>query len=155
MITWKLEVIPIKLLKNHPKNPRQINKQQLQHLEDLIKKFGLIDKPIVNVDMTIIGGHQRVRILKKMKIKEVECWIPSEQLSEDDVQELLIRHNLNQGSWDYDTLANNFEALDLLQWGFSEEQLLDSCKESEQIMDEIEKEKKKSTKKCPECGNEF
>src|SRR5271166_3724937 len=108
MISWHLEVLPIKDLKEHPKNPRQINKEQFQHLSNLIAKFGLIDKPIVNLDKTIIGGHQRIKVLKKMKVKEVECWVPDQQLSEKDIDELCVRLNLNQGQWDYDILANQW-----------------------------------------------
>ena len=68
MINWKLEAIPIKELREHPKNPRQISKDQYQHLTNLIAKFGLIEKPIINLDRMIIGGHQRLKILKKMKV---------------------------------------------------------------------------------------
>lgn len=155
MISWKLETISLKDLKDHPKNPREIKKEHLQHLENLIKKFGLIDKPIVNLDKTIIGGHQRVRILKKMKAKEIECWVPDQQLSEDDIDHLCIGLNLNQGQWDYDILANSWEPLKLLDWGFTQEQLLDKF---EGLIEEIEeKEKKGKLKKstCPQCGCEF
>ena len=69
MINWNLQNLPIKSLKDHSKNPRQISKEHLHHLENLIHKFGLIDKPIVNQDMTTIGGHQRVKVLKRMKVK--------------------------------------------------------------------------------------
>lgn len=152
MINWKLQTIPIKDLKNHPKNPRQISKEQLQHLENLIKKFGLIDKPIVNLDFTIIGGHQRIKILKRMKEKQVECWIPDQQLSEKDVEELLIKHNLNQGSWDFDILADRFDPLELLSYGFTEQQLIGSFEEVEENESE---EKKKKLKECPSCGCQF
>lgn len=138
MINWKLETVPIKQLKDHPKNPRQINKEQLAHLENLIKKFGLIDKPIINQDYTIIGGHQRVRILKKMKAKEVECWVPDQQISQEDIDHLCIGLNLNQGQFDYDVLANEWNALDLLKWGFTEEQLVGSSKNVETIDGELE-----------------
>lgn len=136
-INWTLQELPIKSLKDHPKNPRQIDKTQMQHLENLIKKFGLIDKPIVNKDMTIIGGHQRVKVLKKMKVKNVECWVPDEQLEQEDIDHLCIGLNLNQGSFDYDILANEWDALDLLGWGFTEEQLLGACKEVEKIASEL------------------
>lgn len=155
MIQWNLQKVCIKELKDHPKNPRQIKKQQQQHLEDLIKKFGLIDKPIINRDMCIIGGHQRIKILKKMKIKEVECWIPDQQLSEEDIDHLCIGLNLNQGSFDFDILANEWCPLDLLKYGFTEEQLLGSCKNSEEVLGENQEEKKKKTKTCPSCGHEF
>lgn len=155
MITWHLETILIKNLRDHPKNPREIKKEQLQHLENLIKKFGLIDKPLVNLDNTIIGGHQRVRILKKMKVKEVQCWIPDRMLTDEEVEHLLVAHNLNQGQWNWDALANMWEPLDLLEWGFSEEQLVGKFSENEEIEGKEEKSKNKKKKECPACGHEF
>ncbi len=110
------------------------------HLEGVIAKFGMIDKPVVNLDMTIIGGHQRVKILKKMKVKEVECWVPDSLLEEKDVEELMIKHNLNQGSWDFDALANNFEVMDLLGYGFSEEQLFGITKDVQELTGEDEED---------------
>lgn len=153
MIHWHLEALPLNKLKEHPKNPRQINKKQFQHLQGLIAKFGLIDKPIVNKDWTIIAGHQRLKVLKKMKAKTIECWIPDEQLSDEDAEELLVRHNLNQGTFDYDVLANVFEPLDLLNWGFTEEQLLDCCSEEE--TEEKKETNNKKQKTCPNCGCEI
>ena len=137
-ITWTLTLLPIKSLRDNPRNPRQIDKQQMSHLEDLINKYGLIDKPIINCDMTIIGGHQRIRILKKMKVAECECWVPSEQLSQEDLDRLCIGLNLNQGEFDYDILANEWDELKLLEWGFSEEQLLglNSKKDREDLEDD-------------------
>lgn len=156
MINWKLESLSIKDLKEHKKNPRQITRDKLENLGNLIEKFGLIDKPIVNRDMTIIGGHQRIKYLKGKKVKIVDCWVPDVDLSEEDVDELCIGFNLQQGSWDWDVLANEWEPLDLLKYGFTEEQLLDSSKEAEKILDKIqEEEKKKNSKTCPACGHEF
>ncbi len=153
MINWKLQTLKIKNLKDHAKNPRQINKDQLAHLQTLIEKFGLIDKPIINLDGTLIGGHQRIKILKKMKVKEVECWIPDQQISQEDIDHLCIGLNLNQGQWDWDVLANEWEPLDLLSWGFTEEQLLGLSESDDEESEE--KEEKKKTKKCPECGHQF
>ncbi len=144
MINWTLQEVSIKDLMKHPKNPRQINKDQVERLSQNMDKFGLIDKPIVNRDNMIIGGHQRIAILKKKKIKTVQCWIPEYQLSQDEVDELCISLNLHQGAWDWDIMANEWEPLDLLKYGFSEEQLLGEAKEIEEILgndapeDEIE-----------------
>lgn len=158
MINWTLEEIPIKSLKNHRKNPRQINKDMSERLSVAMDKYGLIDKPIVNRDYTIIGGHQRVKILKKKKKKTVQCWVPDVELSKKEADELCIGLNLHQGAWDWDTLANQWETLDLLEYGFSEEKLLGTCKEAEEVLDEMDKEKgsaKNKLKCCPNCGHEF
>jgi DNA modification methylase len=77
-------------------------------------------------------------VLKKQKQKIVECWVPDRELSEEEVEELMIRHNQNTGSFDYEILANEYEMFDLLQWGFTEEQLI-GCfedKEKENALDE-------------------
>ncbi len=106
--------------------------------------------------MTLICGHQRIKVLKKMKVKEVECQIPDRLLDEKEVEELLIGHNLIQGNWDWDIMANNFEPLDLLKYGFTEQQLLGYFDDSENIQNESqEKSEGKKIKKCPNCGNEF
>jgi hypothetical protein len=63
----------------------------------------------------IVGGHFRVRELKKLGIKEIECVIVD--LNEDDEKELNIRLNANTGSWDWDTLANDWDVVDLEAWG--------------------------------------
>ena len=156
MIQWHLETISLKKIKPHKKNPRQITKDRLSQLEGLITKFGLIDKPILNQDMTLICGHQRIKILKKMKIKEIECQIPDRMLDEKEVEELLIGHNLIQGNWDWDIMANNFEPLDLLKYGFTEQQLLGYFEETDNIQNEKkETAEEKKLKECPNCGHQF
>ncbi len=153
MINWTLAIYPIKSLKAHEKNPRQISKEQFQHLESLIAKFGFIDRPIINTNLTIICGHQRIKVLKKLKRQSVECWVPDRLLDDKDVEELMVRHNLNQGTFDYDILANLYEPLDLLAYGFTESQLMGCFEEKEDKQEKESKDKKQT--KCPCCGHEF
>ncbi len=105
--------------------------------------------------MTIIGGHQRIKVLKKQKVKVVECWVADELLDQAQVDELCIGLNLHQGSFDFDCLANEWDEIDLLKYGFTEEQLLGCCGETEEITGEEKEEKAKKTKACPNCGHEF
>lgn len=137
MIKWNLQEVSLNDLKEHPKNPRQINKDQLKRLSNMIDKFGLIDKPIVNADMTIIGGHQRIKILKKKKIKTVECWVADRQLDDKEIDELCIGLNLHQGSWDWDIMANQWDPLELLNYGFTEEQLLGAQMDVEDLGEKL------------------
>jgi len=119
-INWTLTTLKIKDLKPHPSNPRILTKHAADNLQASIDCFGLVEKPIVNLDNIIIGGHQRISLLKKQKIKQVECWIPDRLLDETEVNELMIRLNKNTGAWDWDILSNQFEMEDLSQWGFTD-----------------------------------
>ena len=51
---------------------------------------------------------------------EVEVIVPNRLLSEEEFKEYNIRSNANTGEWDTDVLLNNFEILDLKEWGFNE-----------------------------------
>lgn len=82
----------------------------------------------------------------------MECWVPDHQLCEEDIDHLCVGLNLNQGQFDYDVLANAWDPLNLVEWGFTEEQLLGLAKVTEEI---IEEEKKSKQKLCPNCGQEL
>jgi DNA modification methylase len=99
-----------------PYNPRQSTAKQEKHLKESLQKFGLVEPIIYNKQTGyIVGGHFRVRELKKLGINEIECVIVD--LNEADEKELNIRLNANTGSWDWDTLANDWEVVDLEAWG--------------------------------------
>jgi hypothetical protein len=124
-INWTLQTFNLDELTDYYKNPRSLTEKEFKQLKTSLDKFGMIDKPIVNLDSanTIIGGHQRKHVLESTGVKEIECWIPDRELTEREVEELNIRLNKNTGSWDFDVLANEFELDDLLEWGFSEKEL--------------------------------
>jgi ParB-like chromosome segregation protein Spo0J len=150
MITWTASVRKIKELKEYSKNPRILHKRDEEHIRTSIEKFGMADPVIINLDNTIIGGHQRIRTLKKLKITTTAVMVPDRLLNEDEVAELCIRLNRNHGSFDFDALGNNFEVTELLEWGFNTEELLDGLKTDDLIESEPEEPKKQKT--CPHCG---
>jgi DNA modification methylase len=124
-INWTLKQFRLDELTDYYKNPRSLSEKEFKQLKTSLDKFGMIDKPIVNADSanTIIGGHQRKHVLEATGVKECECWIPDRELTEREVEELNIRLNKNTGSWDFDTLANEWELDDLLDWGFDKHEL--------------------------------
>lgn len=150
-ITWQIEKRRIKDLVKYPKNPRFLKEKDAEHLKTSISKFGLIDKPIINLDDQIIGGHQRIGILEKMGEKTIEVYVPDRLLLPEEVEELNIRLNKNTGDWQYDILANEFEVIDLLKWGFEAENLGLTSFEG---MNSEEKEEEKC-EKCPTCNQKI
>jgi ParB-like chromosome segregation protein Spo0J len=120
-----------------PYNPRQSTAKQEKHLKESLEKFGLVEPIIFNKQTGyIVGGHFRVRELKKLGINEIECVIVD--LNEADEKELNIRLNANTGSWDWDTLANDWDVVDLEAWGldipqFDTVEELEASEEKEEI----------------------
>ena len=106
-------------------NPRQLTKEQHAQLKDSIQRFGLVDPLIVNKnkdrDNILVGGHQRLRIAKELGMKKIPC--VEVDLSLDQEKELNIRLNKNVGGWDYDSLANYFDVGELMDWGFTDDEL--------------------------------
>lgn len=152
MIEWNLKELDISEIKEFSKNPRQISKDQLKKLKETIDEFGLIDKPIVNLDLTLIGGHQRVSIFKKNKKKKITCWVPDRQLDEDEIKRLCIKLNKHHGSWDWDIMSSHWEPEELLEEGFSEDEIFGHF---ETIEEKEKGTKSKKLKMCPSCGHEF
>jgi hypothetical protein len=74
-------------------NPRKKLKpgdSEFEKIKNSINEFGYVDPVIVNKDLTVIGGHQRISVLKTLGVTEIDCVIvdvdndysyPSEELS--------------------------------------------------------------------------
>ena len=117
----KIELIKINKLKPAEYNPRQITTKQYNDLKESIRKFDLVDPIIVNKDMTVIGGHQRLKVCKDLNYKDVDCVILD--LSKEQERELNIRLNKSGGDFDMDALANYFDVEELTDWGFKHVEL--------------------------------
>tara|TARA_R100000664_G_scaffold1623_1_gene4163 strand:- start:119 stop:607 length:489 start_codon:yes stop_codon:yes gene_type:complete len=111
-----IEKIEISKLKPARYNPRQISTKQYNDLKKSIERFGLVDPIIVNKDFTIIGGHQRYKICKELKHKEIDCVVLD--LTKEQERELNVRLNKNTGEFDFDILSTEFDIDELVDWGF-------------------------------------
>lgn len=122
----------LKIIPRNPKdliaaeyNPRSLSEEQFSTIKDSLKRFGFVDPVIVNKhpdrNDIIIGGHQRVKVAKSLDFEEVPT--VELNLTLEQEKELNIRLNKNTGSFDFDMLANHFETDDLIEWGFSPEEL--------------------------------
>lgn len=100
-------------------NPRQIKKDDFERLKKSIKSFPeMLDirEIVVDENNRILGGHQRVKALLANGEKEVNVKVV-EGLSEEEKREFVIRDNIQNGEWDFDVLANEWDDLPLDDWG--------------------------------------
>ncbi len=117
--------VEVSKIKPHPKNPRTIDARSKMQLQKSLQRFGLIDKPILNLykgdeteyEYLCLAGHQRLTIEKESGVGVVVCMIPEIALTPDEEEELLIRHNKNTGKFDTDKLAD-FDPAKLIDFGF-------------------------------------
>ena len=121
-IIWNTEKRKISELKPAEYNPREMTDKQAKDLTVSLERFDLADPIVINTDNTIIGGHQRIKILTDVGRNEVDVRVPSRKLSLKEEQELNLRLNRNLGQWDYDALAN-FDQEMLLDVGFESAEL--------------------------------
>ena len=56
----------------NPRKDLQPGDAEFEHIKNSIEKFGYIDPIIINKNGTIIGGHQRYKVLKELDYKEID-----------------------------------------------------------------------------------
>lgn len=116
----KTKKIKIETLKPNPNNPRTIRDDEFKKLVKSIKdlpKMLEVRPIVVDKDLTVLGGNQRLEAakaagLKELTISDISDW------SEEEKQEFLIKDNVSFGEWDFDALANTFDQEVLIEWGF-------------------------------------
>lgn len=105
--------LPIASLVPAAYNPRkdlQPGDPEFEKIRRSIEEFGYVEPIIVNEDMTIIGGHQRVKVLSALGFTEIDCVI----VSVDKTKEKALNIALNKitGEWDTASLAQLLAELD-------------------------------------------
>ncbi len=96
-----IQKISIEKLKPAEYNPRKDLKpedEEYQKIKKSLIEFGYVAPVIVNADMTVIGGHQRLKVLKELGYTEIECNVVD--LDKDKEKALNIALNKITGEWD-------------------------------------------------------
>ena len=76
MKTARLVMLPVSDLRPAAYNPRKKLKpgdREYEKIKGSIEEFGFADPLVVNADMTIIGGHQRLTVAADLGMTEVPC----------------------------------------------------------------------------------
>lgn len=116
MNTQKVKISEVKA---NPSNPRLIKDDKFKKLVKSIQEFPemLSLRPIVvNADMIVLGGNMRLKACKEAGLKEVDI-IKADDLTEEQQKQFIIKDNVGFGEWDWEDLANNWDAEQLTDWG--------------------------------------
>lgn len=144
-------------IKNNPNNPRLIKDDKFKKLVTSIQEFPEMLEAreiVVNKDHIILGGNMRFKAAKEAGLKEVPVKIVD--WDEDKQREFIIKDNVSGGEWDWDLIANEWDAEELEDWG------IDVIKQNFDDIDSFfennegeggDKKHKQTT--CPKCGHEF
>ena len=106
-LIWSVTTRKVSDLTKNGYNPRKISESEKRDLEKSIEEFGTVVPVILNIGSranVIIGGEQRVKIYADLGMEEIECMVPSWELSLVEEKELNLRLNKNTGSWDENLL---------------------------------------------------
>ena len=81
--------------------------------------------------------------------------VPNRMLTESEFKRLNIQDNLHRGTFDFDILANEFDHVDLIDWGMNKELFPKMDDLTIEDTEPQEESKKKKFNQCPNCKYEY
>ena len=107
-----------------PRNPRFIRDarfmalvKSIKDLPEMLELRELIVVPF-RKKFVVIGGNMRLRAMKELGFTVAPCKILSEETPVNILREITVKDNLAFGSDDFDILANEWDKVELENWGF-------------------------------------
>ena len=106
----------------NPNNPRVVKSDKFEKLCKSLNDFPqmmLLRPIIVDENFMIRGGNMRYKALQHLGYHEIpDEWVKqANELTEEQLKEFEIKDNLGFGEWDWDALANDWDAEKLNEWG--------------------------------------
>jgi DNA modification methylase len=115
--------VKISNIKANSKNPRVIKDDKFKKLVKSIQEFPemLEKRPLVcytDVDgkYVVLGGNMRLKASQEIGLKELPI-VLADDWTQEQRDEFLIKDNVGFGEWDWDQLANEWDAGKLDEWG--------------------------------------
>ncbi len=115
--------VKISAIKANSKNPRVIKDDKFKKLVKSIQEFPemLEKRPLVcytDVDgkYVVLGGNMRLKAAQEIGLKELPI-VLADDWTQEQRDEFLIKDNVGFGEWDWDQLANEWDAGKLDEWG--------------------------------------
>lgn len=160
----KIKIEELKPMEYNPRKDLKPEDEEYQKIKKSINEFGYVTPIIINSNFNVIGGHQRLKVLKELGYVEVECVVVD--LDQNKEKALNIALNKISGDWDNDKLEELLENLesenfDLSITGFNDDEIEKIFKEAEEVINdnkEVELEEFDDDRfkcQCPKCGFMF
>jgi site-specific DNA-methyltransferase (adenine-specific) len=118
-----MKLVKISEVKPNPKNPRIIKDgkfhklvKSIQEFPDMLNKRPLVVFTDVDNKYVVLGGNMRLKACKEIGLKEIPI-IVADEWTEEQKNEFLIKDNVGFGEWNWDQLANEWDAEKLDDWG--------------------------------------
>jgi hypothetical protein len=160
-LTWRNETRRLGELVPWDRNPRQIKDAEAKRLGESLLQFGQVQTIAVGPEGEIYDGHQRALVwslLQEGGDREVDVRVSSRPLTEKEREKLVVYlHRGAVGEWDFEALANGFDFDELVEWGFSESELVGLGRfDFDDAPDAGSQQDDGNTMiKCPKCGFEW
>lgn len=155
----KLKIGDLKIATYNPRKELNEKDKEYQKIKNSILEFGYVAPIIVNKDMTVISGHQRIKVLKDLSYEEIEepitkpgdVWILGKQrlMCGDSAQKEDVMHLMNNQDADMlltdppynvDYVGKTSEALKIKNDNMSDNQFYEFLKKVFENMYSVTKE---------------
>jgi hypothetical protein len=144
----EIKRLDIKYLKNNtgqikglPKNPRILKDEKFNKLvksiQDNPEMLDLRELIVYdnNGEMIVICGNMRLKAMKELKYKDAPCKVLSTDTDVEKLKAYTIKDNVSFGENDWDTLANEWDSEQLVDWGLDVPIFLDEPTDEDLISD--------------------
>lgn len=138
-----MELINIHSINPNPNNPRIIKDDKFNKLVQSLKSFPEMAKVrpiVVNKDMIVLGGNMRLKAMKEAGWKEAPVHIVD--WDEDKQREFIVKDNVGFGEWDWEMIANEWDAEQLNEWGLDlpdfDQKVLEAEDDDYEMPDEVQ-----------------
>jgi hypothetical protein len=113
-----MESLPISKVRPNSENPRYIKDEKFKKLVQSLRDFpemANVRPIVVNQEMIVLGGNMRLKAMQEAGWSEVPVQVVD--WSEEKQRRFIISDNVGFGEWDWDELANTWDAEELKDWG--------------------------------------
>jgi ParB-like chromosome segregation protein Spo0J len=80
----------------------------------------------------IIGGNMRFQACKELQFETVPCKVLDKDTTAEQLRAITIKDNIGFGEHDWELLANEWDAVELEEWGLEVPNIDNEIKEAEQ-----------------------